>query len=821
MHGSGPCPEAETPDSGLDSKASQYDTNRGDATSEMFSAARTPATSASTVFELYTLMGLQGWLENPLQPTTKRERAQRFRFQPFAAETAAAGTDVVSDEQQPSEDPLKINWSEGLAREWLQIGLDGRHWRVRQFGDWYRRWKDQELPYLAAYGHVGPFERNAIGDASTAAEFASEQTYPGNDDEVMADSSEEAPTSARHRRHRRQRPSCRVIEIGRARAASVGHKRSGVEATASVPEISFPSHWSSTDKAVGVDLEEHTDRPRRAYYVGPGKLDTDAAAVRANVPVPTEACIYYYEMTVVSAGAEGFIGLGLCAGDVALERLPGWEKNSIGYHGDDGHIFRDSGVGSPYGPTYSTGDTVGCCWNCITGDVFFTKEGVRLKRAFRNVRPTRLRRGVASIPGERRAGNGGARSGSSNSSSSSSGGDGGAGTSGASHLPWAAGATRSPQWLSSYEGWYPVVGMRTVGEIVEANFGQKPFRFDIEPYVREEVEMFLDSIVAATADNDDEDEHSSVLHEQCALQNVVLDYLLTEGYVETARAFSKTVFPPERLVSQGDVHAAPEMDPPRSSPRHQLRQQKLPQALSDASIRASIMDYILRGEIEQARSLGAEHYPRFFQSPASLGDCSAPASETALDQQLAAILLRCQEFREVLAHQSERSSESYSVFQYACGHLWPLLLECAGTAAGKSALCSGPAEAQRDASQPPLGKHGRKSAPGNKAPAQTSNRTVEHRQLVQLLLLHHLILVTHADAAVLAPASLQRWRLLVAAAVNRALVLERPCRARPAGSSLEAPSLLARMLQHLSTVMEMAVEHGAGYLSLIQTNHLL
>ena len=31
---------------------------------------------------------------------------------------------------------------------------------------------------------------------------------------------------------------------------------------------------------------------------------------------------------------------------------------------------------------------------------------------------------------------------------------------------------------------YPTVGMRTAGEIVEANFGQRDFVFDIESYVK-------------------------------------------------------------------------------------------------------------------------------------------------------------------------------------------------------------------------------------------------------------------------------------------------------------------------------------------------
>lgn len=40
--------------------------------------------------------------------------------------------------------------------------------------------------------------------------------------------------------------------------------------------------------------------------------------------------------------------------DVRLSRLPGWEKNSWGYHGDDGFSFSAEKMGSPYGPTYTS-----------------------------------------------------------------------------------------------------------------------------------------------------------------------------------------------------------------------------------------------------------------------------------------------------------------------------------------------------------------------------------------------------------------------------------------------------------------------------------
>jgi len=61
-----------------------------------------------------------------------------------------------------------------------------------------------------------------------------------------------------------------------------------------------------------------------------------------------------------------------------LCHVSGWEKNSYGYHGDDGHSFCSSGTGKPYGPTFTTGDVIGCGVNLIDNTCFYTKNGVNL-----------------------------------------------------------------------------------------------------------------------------------------------------------------------------------------------------------------------------------------------------------------------------------------------------------------------------------------------------------------------------------------------------------------------------------------------------------
>ncbi|KNC71352.1 hypothetical protein SARC_16111, partial [Sphaeroforma arctica JP610] len=118
-----------------------------------------------------------------------------------------------------------------------------------------------------------------------------------------------------------------------------------------------------------------------------------------------------------------FIGVGLCSSSVSLNKLPGWEKNSYGYHGDDGCIFKGSGAGQNYGPTFGNKDTVGCCYNMAEGTVFYTKNGVHQGIAFSNI-------------------------------------------------------TSQPM--------YPAIGLRSPGEVVVVNLGTSaPFMFDIDSYVRD------------------------------------------------------------------------------------------------------------------------------------------------------------------------------------------------------------------------------------------------------------------------------------------------------------------------------------------------
>lgn len=58
--------------------------------------------------------------------------------------------------------------------------------------------------------------------------------------------------------------------------------------------------------------------------------------------------------------------------------MPGWYRAAWGYHGDDGALFHNNELGTPYGPTYARGDVVGCAIDFTSKSAFFTKNGDRV-----------------------------------------------------------------------------------------------------------------------------------------------------------------------------------------------------------------------------------------------------------------------------------------------------------------------------------------------------------------------------------------------------------------------------------------------------------
>lgn len=117
-------------------------------------------------------------------------------------------------------------------------------------------------------------------------------------------------------------------------------------------------------------------------FLGVGKSHNDAASVRTQHPIPAACGLYYFEVRIISKGRDGYMGIGLTAQNFKSNRLPGWDKQSYGYHGDDGNSFSSSGNGKTYGPTFTTDDIIGCGVNLVTNSCFYTLNGLNLGVAF-------------------------------------------------------------------------------------------------------------------------------------------------------------------------------------------------------------------------------------------------------------------------------------------------------------------------------------------------------------------------------------------------------------------------------------------------------
>lgn len=106
--------------------------------------------------------------------------------------------------------------------------------------------------------------------------------------------------------------------------------------------------------------------------------------------VLTPRVISYFEITIGDSGAAPSsaaaecVAVGLANSHFKVHtRMPGWDHDSYGYHGDDGGIFHAAGsMVKHYGPSFGRNDTIGCGIDYKHHKIFFTKNGRFLGHAF-------------------------------------------------------------------------------------------------------------------------------------------------------------------------------------------------------------------------------------------------------------------------------------------------------------------------------------------------------------------------------------------------------------------------------------------------------
>ncbi|KAK3989251.1 hypothetical protein QBC44DRAFT_87229 [Cladorrhinum sp. PSN332] len=325
----------------------------------------------------------------------------------------------------------------------------------------------------------------------------------------------------------------------------------------------LPSKWNKYDKESILEISNE------GYEVsvsvnGRALGEHEAAAVRGDHWIDPACGVYYFEVLVLNrkrGGSEDVpIGVGFSAKSASLLRAPGWEPESWGYHGDDGNCFAAQNSGKPYGPKFGPGDTVGCLLNFRKGHILFTKNGRELKVAFRDIN-------FKDIKGKL----------------------------------------------------YPVVGLKKHGDHIWANFGQVPFMFDIDGYMKKQIDMVANDILVA----DTRKHLAPDLTETELIQQLVLQFLQHDGYVETARAFAE------------EIHA--EKTALRLNNKEPVKGINIKDD-EDANNRQRIRQAILNGDIDKAMELTDANYPNV------LGE-----------NEQVYFRLRCRKFIEMIRKEAELS----------------------------------------------------------------------------------------------------------------------------------------------------------------------
>ncbi|PFH54698.1 hypothetical protein AMATHDRAFT_134637 [Amanita thiersii Skay4041] len=356
--------------------------------------------------------------------------------------------------------------------------------------------------------------------------------------------------------------------------------------------LRLPTRWS--DQVKHSSLSVTADGRDLSYNGSACTGERDAAAARTSHPIPPACGIYYYEIEILSKGQKGHISVGLFAGrDVKLNRLPGCEMNSWGYHSDSGCSFAAEKNGTPYGPTY-VGDIIGCGIDFTSHKAFFTKNGTLLGNAFEGIgKDIEL---------------------------------------------------------------YPSVGLQHNGELIRVNFGHEPFKFDIDYHVQQQRNSTWRKILSTPLDvtllldgpqkhnNEDRDDskgkhtpQSSISEAQTRsmMNKLVLSYLIHHGYAKTAQALQRQEMllkmklpqPSKPVTKSGDQDM--DMDANGSTEETSLS--------TAIERRTRIVNAVVAGDIDLAISETEKYHPIVFETEAGL----------------MLFKLRCRKFVELVLEASE------------------------------------------------------------------------------------------------------------------------------------------------------------------------
>ena len=121
-------------------------------------------------------------------------------------------------------------------------------------------------------------------------------------------------------------------------------------------------------------------------YIPDSKANSNVGVAQIRHPFKLNDKVSYYEVEIIDQGEKCTIAVGLASPDYPLAMQPGWCKNSIAYHGDDGKLFHESGIGVPFTSGWRQHDIIGVGIRTLPEkssddgpfQVYFTKNGVEV-----------------------------------------------------------------------------------------------------------------------------------------------------------------------------------------------------------------------------------------------------------------------------------------------------------------------------------------------------------------------------------------------------------------------------------------------------------
>lgn len=195
---------------------------------------------------------------------------------------------------------------------------------------------------------------------------------------------------------------------------------------------------------------------------------------------------------------------------------------------------------------------------------------------------------------------------------------------------------------------YPSVGMQHAGDSIRANFGQEPFKYDIDYHVQQQHDATWSKISETPLDRsllqghrrsgisiafitNDVGVKPSLTDEESkhVLNQLVMSYLVHHGYAKTARALENHHRGRDASASNiGDSGADVEMVPSVN----------ISDAVdNDIESRTRVVNAVLAGDIDNAISSVQTHYPSVLE----------------VDDHLMLFKLRCRKFVELILETSE------------------------------------------------------------------------------------------------------------------------------------------------------------------------